>query len=67
MTNVIRSLFTLLFIITSIICFSQKIEVKPYVAGINQPIDIKHCGDDRLFVADRAGRIRIISADTLNL
>jgi len=66
MTNVIRSLFTLLFIITSIICFSQKIEVKPYVAGINQPIDIKHCGDDRLFVADRAGRIRIISADTLN-
>ncbi|MEP6616396.1 MAG: PQQ-dependent sugar dehydrogenase [Ginsengibacter sp.] len=45
---------------------SQKLEIKSYVTGINQPIDIKNCGDDRLFIADRAGRIRIISSDTLN-
>lgn len=66
MTNVPCCLFTLLFFISGNLCLSQKIEIKAYVAGINQPIEVKHCGDDRLFVADRAGRIRIISADTLN-
>jgi Glucose / Sorbosone dehydrogenase/Secretion system C-terminal sorting domain len=65
-TKLYRYIFFLFFLISSNFCLSQKIEIKPYVTGINQPIDLKHCGDDRLFVADRAGRIRIISADTLN-
>jgi hypothetical protein len=42
---------------------AQKLAAIPYVSGINSPIDLKHCGDDRLFIADRAGRIRIIDAD----
>lgn len=42
---------------------SQKLTVIPYVSGISAPIDLKHCGDDRLFVADRTGQIRIINAD----
>lgn len=42
---------------------AQKLAAIPYVSGINSPIDLKHCGDDRLFVADRAGRIRVINAD----
>src|SRR5450432_4089574 len=42
---------------------AQKLAAIPYVSGINLPIDLKHCGDDRLFVADRAGRIRVINAD----
>ena len=42
---------------------AQKLAAIPFVSGINAPIDVKHCGDDRLFVADRAGRIRIIDAD----
>lgn len=60
-----RCLIILSFFIPTNLCLAQKIEIKPYVSGINQPIDVKHCGDDRLFIADRAGRIRIISADTL--
>ena len=43
--------------------FAQKLAAIPFVSGINLPIDLKHCGDDRLFVADRAGRIRVINAD----
>src|SRR4029079_4221817 len=42
---------------------AQKLAAIPYVSGINLPIDLKHCGDDRLFIADRAGRIRVIDAD----
>ncbi|MEO8766126.1 MAG: PQQ-dependent sugar dehydrogenase [Ginsengibacter sp.] len=42
---------------------AQKLVPIPYVSGINLPIDLKHCGDNRVFVADRAGRIRIIDAD----
>ena len=42
---------------------AQKLAAIPYVSGINLPIDLKHCGDDRLFIADRAGRIRVINAD----
>src|SRR5512141_525270 len=58
-------LIILFFFIHTYLCLAQKIEIKPYVSGINQPIDVKHCGDDRLFIADRTGRIMIISADTL--
>src|SRR6185503_18538962 len=42
---------------------AQKLAAIPYVTGINSPIDLKHCGDDRLFVADRTGIIRVINAD----
>ncbi|HVZ97400.1 MAG TPA: PQQ-dependent sugar dehydrogenase [Chitinophagaceae bacterium] len=42
---------------------SQKLAVLPYVSGIIAPIDIKNCGDDRLFVAERGGKIRIINPD----
>jgi glucose/arabinose dehydrogenase len=56
-----------IFIIFLIFIFkqadAQKLAAVPYVSGINLPIDLKHCGDDRLFVTDRAGRIRIINAD----
>src|SRR5438067_12331743 len=57
-------IFCLLLFFETLNSFSQQIVgITPYVSGINQPIDIKHCGDDRLFAGDRAGRIRIINAD----
>ncbi len=55
--------FFSLFLIISHQAVAQKLAAIPYVAGINAPIDLKHCGDDRLFVADRAGRIRVINGD----
>lgn len=42
---------------------AQKLAVNAYVSGLSLPIDIKTCGDDRLFVAERAGKIRVINAD----
>jgi len=42
---------------------SQKLAAIPYASGTSAPIDLKNCGDDRLFVAERGGRIRVINAD----
>lgn len=61
-----KSLSSTIFIcllIFSLQSYGQKLAPIPLVSGINSPIDLKHCGDDRLFVADRAGKIRVINAD----
>lgn len=42
---------------------AQRLAVNAYVSGLTLPIEIKNCGDDRLFVAERPGRIRVINAD----
>ena len=59
----LRIFIIFFFVITSLQLTAQKLAVTPYVSGINSPIDIKHGGDDRLFVADKGGLIRIINAD----
>lgn len=48
--------------VNSVIAQSPGVSV--YVSGIPSPIDVKNCGDERLFVADRNGRIWIINPDT---
>jgi Glucose / Sorbosone dehydrogenase len=63
MKILLRAVSFLLLLIAFRQAEAQKLAVIPYVIGINLPIDLKHCGDDRLFVADRAGRIRIVNAD----
>jgi glucose/arabinose dehydrogenase len=63
MRSFIHRIFILFFFVASQQINAQKLAAIPYVSGINLPIDLKHCGDDRLFVADRAGRIRVINAD----
>ncbi len=42
---------------------SVSVELTPYVEGLEQPVGIAHAGDRRLFVLERAGRIRVIDAD----
>jgi glucose/sorbosone dehydrogenase/type IX secretion system substrate protein len=43
---------------------AQTVTLTPFVTGLTNPIDIKNCGDDRLFVAERNGRIRVINPDS---
>ena len=57
------ALFLLLLISGSL---SAQISLTPYVTGLSVPVDIRNCGDSRLFVVEQVGRIRIIdSAGTL--
>ncbi len=43
--------------------FSQPtIGLQSYVPGFSSPVDIANCGDDRLFIVEQSGYIRIINA-----
>jgi glucose/arabinose dehydrogenase len=37
----------------------------PVINGLRQPVDLKHAGDDRLFVVEKQGVIRIVRDDVL--
>jgi len=51
----------LIFIILAQLTSAQPIiELETYVQGFNSPVDIVHAGDDRLFIVEQPGRIRII-------
>ena len=43
--------------------FSQDVEIEIYASGLDKPVNIKHAGDDRLFVAERKGTIQIVNTD----
>ena len=38
-------------------------ELVTYASGFNQPVDITNAGDDRLFVVEKRGVIRILNAN----
>lgn len=42
---------------------SLNFSLENYVTGLNEPVDIANAGDDRLFVAEKRGVIRIIGAN----
>lgn len=48
----------------SVLCFAQLPQLKlvQFAQGLNKPVDIKHCKDSRLFIVERNGAIRILTA-----
>lgn len=48
-------------------CFSQTINLNLFASGFTKPLDIQHCGDDRLFVVEQTGRIKIINGSGTTL
>jgi glucose/arabinose dehydrogenase len=40
-----------------------ELELVPFATGLTQPLSIAHAGDVRLFVVEKAGRIRIVRSD----
>ncbi|MEO8590339.1 MAG: PQQ-dependent sugar dehydrogenase [Flavobacteriales bacterium] len=40
-----------------------QIALEPFATGLSRPVGIANAGDDRLFVVQEAGRIRIVEAD----
>jgi glucose/arabinose dehydrogenase len=47
----------------SAIAVQAQVELELAVSGLVAPVDVVHAGDDRLFIVERAGRIRILRAD----
>lgn len=54
--------FLLTCCFTSLI-FAQDISLESFATGLTNPLNVKHAGDDRLFVAERDGIIKVINAD----
>ena len=53
----------LLSFITISSIYAQQLELELFASNLNKPVSIKHAGDDKLFVAEQAGKIIIINAD----
>jgi glucose/arabinose dehydrogenase len=51
---------TLILILIAQVSYSQMINLEQYVTGISNPTDITNAGDDRLFVVERGGKVKII-------
>lgn len=57
------------FLLLSMLCslFSLKsqpiLQLENYASGFNEPVDIAHANDGRLFIVERHGTIRIIDTD----
>jgi len=54
------SLTILVFLFSAMNLHAQVIDLVPFATGLVKPVDIKHCGDSRLFVVERDGYIRIL-------
>lgn len=52
-----------LLLLSSItVCNAQTIDLVPFASGLTRPTDIKSAGDDRLFITEQPGIIKIVSA-----
>ncbi|MCB9170872.1 MAG: PQQ-dependent sugar dehydrogenase [Flavobacteriales bacterium] len=59
----LRSLVQLLLLSAALLpsprVLGQDFQLVPTIGGLSAPVEIAHCGDDRLFVVEQVGRIRI--------
>jgi len=55
------------FMLTSILCINAQngIRIERWINGVTIPVDIAHSGDDRLFVVEKPGKVRIIRNNNL--
>ena len=44
-------------------CLSQTIELQQFASGFSSPVEVTNAGDNRLFVAERGGAIKVLNED----
>ncbi|MDC8000359.1 PQQ-dependent sugar dehydrogenase [Aequorivita todarodis] len=54
---------SLLFLFLSAFVFAQEVDIELFKSGFSDPLNIQHANDDRLFVVEQGGKIKIIQAD----
>ncbi|MBU2920392.1 PQQ-dependent sugar dehydrogenase [Winogradskyella psychrotolerans] len=60
-----KSLIVLVFLVFTTIPFSnaQELNLELFASNLDRPISIKHAGDNKLYVVEQDGYIKIINAD----
>lgn len=53
----------LLAIVTFSFCNAQSLDLELFASNFNNPVNIKHAGDDKIYVVEQDGYIKIINAD----
>ncbi|HET8804572.1 MAG TPA: PQQ-dependent sugar dehydrogenase [Aequorivita sp.] len=62
-----KLLATVFLLFTSIILFAQEVDIELFKSGFSDPLHLQHANDDRLFVVEQGGKIKIIQGDgTIN-
>ena len=56
-------LLTPLLLLTTILFAQPNLSLQTIATGFDNPVDIAHCGDERLFIVERDGAIRIIEGN----
>ena len=59
----IRKTFSIAIYLFTSLLFSQNVNVDLFATGFNRPVNIQHAGDDRLFVVEQDGIIKILNAN----
>lgn len=58
---------TFLLLFASALIFAQDVEIELFKSGFSDPLHLQHANDDRLFVVEQGGLIKIIQGDgTIN-
>ncbi|MEM7087025.1 MAG: PQQ-dependent sugar dehydrogenase [Bacteroidota bacterium] len=60
MKKICSTIFTLLL---TTALFSQTITLELFGTGFSNPVDMKHAGDERLFIVEQGGLIKILNSD----
>jgi len=58
-----KYIFILLVVLFGATLFSQNITLESFANGFSSPVDLQNAGDDRLFVVEQGGLIKILNAD----
>lgn len=58
-----KKFYFLISLIFSFVCFSQTISLQNFASGFTSPIELVNAGDNRLFVVQQNGIIRIVQPD----
>lgn len=58
-----RILFTALALVSLCLVSNAQVTLTSFATGFTAPVDIKNCGDDRLFIVEQNGRIQIVDTN----
>jgi glucose/arabinose dehydrogenase len=60
-----KKLYTLLVLGSCYLSMAQTIALQTVVTGLSSAVEITHCGDNRLFIVQKGGLIRIVQNNTI--
>jgi glucose/arabinose dehydrogenase len=58
-----KLLLSFILLFSFVTFYAQEIGIEPFATGFNLPLNIQNAGDDRLFVVEQGGLIKIVEAN----